>query len=90
MRQIVDVARDVLGNVAEFFQTQLEYPESDILIFAAIILHQRCTNENVIMRSAVFSGFFEDRPGRFYTFRPSSEFHVLDVSLKVKEIKKTI
>jgi hypothetical protein len=82
VRQVVDVTRDVLRNVSEFFQAQLKNPKSDIFIFTAVVLHQRGANKNVVLRSVVFSRAFKHGSGGLDTFRASSKLHVLNVRLK--------
>lgn len=50
MREIVDVAQDVFGYMGELLQAQLEYPEGDILVFRAVVLHQGSRHEHVVTR----------------------------------------
>lgn len=51
MRQIVDIAQHILGDVRELLQAQLEDPERYVLVFGAVVLHQRCRHEHVVAGS---------------------------------------
>lgn len=82
MRQIIDVAGYVVGIVAELLQAQLEYTERDVLVLAAVVLHQGGAHEYVVLGSLVFARPFENGTRRLDSFRASRELHVLDVRLQ--------
>lgn len=63
MRQVVDVASDVVGIVGEFLQAQLENAERDVLVFAAVVLHEGCADEDVVLGAYVFARTFENCSG---------------------------
>lgn len=48
MRQIVDVAEDVFGDVRELLEAELEDTECDVLVLGAVVLHQRGSHEYVV------------------------------------------
>lgn len=48
MRQVVDVAQHVLGDVRELLEAQLEDAEGDVLVLGAVVLHQRRCHEHVV------------------------------------------
>lgn len=50
MREVVDVAQDILRYVRELLKAQLEYPEGYILVLGAVVLHQSRRYEHVVTR----------------------------------------
>lgn len=82
VRQVVDVAHDVLRAAAELLQPQLEDPEGDLLVLAAVVLHEGRGHEHMVSRSHVFARLFEHGAGGFDSLGSSREFHVLNVCLR--------
>lgn len=49
------------------------------LYLAAVVLHQRRRHVDVVTRSRILSGLFEDGATGLYPLRPPGKLHVLDV-----------
>lgn len=81
MRQVVDVALDILRITAELLQAQLEYAERNFLVLAAVVFHQSGRHKYVIPRSDVLACLLEHGTGRFDAFGATGELHVLHVGL---------
>lgn len=82
MWQIVNVTQDIIGIVTELLQSQLEYSERNVLVFATVVLHQCCCHKDLIHGPSIFAGPLEHGPRTLYTLSAAGEFHVLHISLK--------
>lgn len=84
MRQIVYVAHDKFWAATESLQSQLEYTKSNVLVLAAVVLHECGRHKHMVPWSYVFACLFEHWPGRFDAFGTASKFHVLHIRLQDK------
>lgn len=90
MRQVVNVAHDIIGTATEFLQPQFEYTKRNILIFAAVVFHERSGNKDMVPGTNIFSGFFEHGSSWFYAFGAPRKFHVLNICLAKGSRRKSI
>ena len=85
MRQVVNIAENVLCVVAKLLQTELEHLEGHLLVLAAVVLHECSGDEHVVPAPLVLSRLLEHLAGRLDTLGPAGELHVLDVTLAREE-----
>lgn len=83
MRQVIHVAHHELRTTAETLQTQFENAKRNILVLAAIVLHQGGRHEHMVARTHILASLFEDRARRLDALGATCEFHVLHVCLGV-------
>lgn len=51
MRQVIDIAEYIFRYVRELFKAQFKYPEGNVLVFGAVVLHEGRGYEDVVARS---------------------------------------